>query len=197
MFIATPLIFLLNSIMKPVSFLALLCIATALFLPALALADEGHDHGSAAPAATGPSVPRFAAVSDVFELVGVLEGKRITLWLDRAADNEPVTNARLELEIGGEKYKAEPHDDTYELVLTAEPKPGVLSVMAVVTAGSETDLLAGELDVHEQAHAEAVLPARPWARYASWVGGALALLILLVLARRMSASRQRRAGEAA
>lgn len=197
MLVARPLIFLIELIMKPVSFLAVLCISTALFLPALALADEGHDHGGAAPVATGPSLPRFAAVSDVFELVGVLEGKRITLWLDRAADNEPVTNARIELEIAGEKFKAEPHDDIYEVVLTAEPKPGVLPVTAVVAAGSDTDLLAGELDLHEQAHSEAVSPAGAWARYASWVGGAFALLILIFFARRMSASRQRRAGEAA
>ncbi|WP_354449318.1 hypothetical protein [Ottowia thiooxydans] len=183
--------------MKPVSFLAVLCIATALFLPALVLADEGHDHGSAAPAAMGPSLPRFAAVSDLFELVGVLEGKRITLWLDRAADNEPVTNARIELDIAGEKFKAEPHEDTYEVVLTAEPTPGVLPVTAIVAAGSDNDLLAGELDLHEQAHAEPVSPAGAWARYASWVGGALALLVLIFFARRLSASRQRRPGDAA
>ncbi|WP_028605431.1 hypothetical protein [Ottowia thiooxydans] len=183
--------------MKPISFLALLCIVTALFLPAMAHADDGHGHGGAAPSASGPSLPRFAAVSDVFELVGVLDGKRITLWLDRAADNAPVVDARIELEIAGEKLKAEPHEDVYEVVLAAEPKPGVLPITAMVVAGSETDLLAAELDLHEDSHADAAAPARPWSRYAPWAAGLAALLVLVVFTRRMSASRQRRAGDAA
>ena len=36
------------------------------------IAGDGHDHGDTAPAATGTALPRFAAVSETFELVGVL-----------------------------------------------------------------------------------------------------------------------------
>ena len=182
--------------MKPSSLLAGLGIA-ALLLSPLARAGEGHDHGDAAPAATGPALPRFAAVSELFELVGVLNGKRITLWLDRADDNAPVTGARIELDIAGEKIQAEPHDDAYELVLAAEPEPGVLPITATVTAGSDVDLLAGELDLHEHAHADATAPSRPWARYAAWAAGAAAALAVLVALGRTAASRQRRAGGAA
>jgi hypothetical protein len=42
-----------------------------------------------------------------------------------------------------------------------ELKPGVVSVAATVIAGEETDLLAGELDMHEEAHAEEDYP-HPW-----------------------------------
>lgn len=184
--------------MKPRSLLAVLSIAAAILFPVLAHTADGHDHGEAASAATGPALPRFAAVSDVFELVGVLDGKRITLWLDRADDNAPVIGARIELDIAGEKLQAEPHGDVYEVVLASEPKPGVLPITATVTAGQEADLLAGELDLHEDVHADAAAPARPWIRYAAWAAAiAAALLVLLAISRRMAASRQRRAGDAA
>ncbi|HMM73584.1 MAG TPA: hypothetical protein PKC22_15425, partial [Rhodocyclaceae bacterium] len=105
--------------MKLSPLLAVLSIATALLLSPLARASEGHDHGDATPATTGPALPRFIAVSDIFELVGVLNGKHITLYLDRTADNTPVTDAQIELEVAGEKFKAEKHEDVYEVVLTA------------------------------------------------------------------------------
>ena len=61
-------------------------------------AGDGHDHGEAAPAPAAAALPRFAAVSDDFELVGVLNGQRLTLYLDHAADNRPVTDGELTLD---------------------------------------------------------------------------------------------------
>lgn len=84
---------------------ALLC--AALFTTAPAWAGEGHDHGETAPAAVGQALPRFSAVSETFELVGVLSGKQITLYLDRFSDNSPVRDAQIEFEIGNAKFKAD------------------------------------------------------------------------------------------
>lgn len=180
------------------SFLAALSVIAALVLPPVALAGDGHDHGDAAPVSTGPALPRFAAVSEAFELVGVLNGNRITLYLDRAADNAPVTDAQIELEIAGTKLKAEKHDDAYEVVLAAAPQPGVLPITATVTAGQEVDLLAGELDLHEDAHADEAAHVHSWQEYAGWAAAALAVLVVLILiGRRLGASRQRRAGAVA
>jgi len=178
--------------------LAVLSVTAALLLPSLAHAGDGHDHGDAAPVATGPALPRFATVSESFELVGVLNGKQITLYLDRAADNAPVTDAQIELEIGDAKFKAEKHEDVYEVVLAAEPKPGVLPITATVTAGKEVDLLAGELDLHEEAHADEAAHVHSWKEYAGWAAAAFAVLaVLTLIGRRLAASRQRRAGAAA
>lgn len=177
-------------------------VALALAFSALAhlpaLAGEGHDHGDAAPTTGGTVAPRFAAVSDTFELVGILNGKAITLYLDRAADNSPVKGASIELDIGGAKFKAAPHGDAeYEVLLPEAPKPGVLPVTATVTAGPESDLLAGELDLHEAAHTEAA-PAVPLQRYAIWGGAGLAGLVgLLLLGRRVLGGRHATAGAAA
>ncbi len=180
------------------SLAALMLAAIAFGAGSPATAGEGHDHGDAVPVATGPALPRFAAVSETFELVGVLNGKQITLYLDRAADNAPVTDALIELEIGGTKFKAEKHEDAFEVVLAAVPQPGVLPITATVTAGKEVDLLAGELDPHEEAHADEAAHVHSWKEYAGWASAAFALLaVLILIGRRLAASRQRRAGAAA
>lgn len=164
-----------------------------------AIAGEGHDHGDAAPAAAGTALPRFAAVSETFELVGVLDGKQVTLYLDRFADNAPVRGAKVELEIAGAKFSAQAHgDDAYEVVLKEAPKPGVLPITATVTAGTEVDLLAGELDLHEAPHVEEAVHEHSWREYVSWAVGGLAALAVLVLGgRRLMAARQPHAGGAA
>lgn len=105
--------------------------------------------GALAPAAPGiaPAEPRFAANSDRFELVGVLEGRRLTLWLDRFADNAPVTGATLELEVGDVKVVARAVDDHYEAELASPLPAGTQPVTVTVTAGDDLDLLAADLVV--------------------------------------------------
>jgi hypothetical protein len=176
---------------------ALLVAAT--FIGSPAWAGEGHDHGDTAPAAVGEALPRFTAVSETFELVGVLSGKQITLYLDRFADNSPVRDAQIELEVGGAKFKAEKQGaDEYEVVLPDAPKEGVLPVTATITAGNEVDLLAGELDIHEAAHAEEAEHSHAWTEYAGWSAGGLAALALLAWGgRRVMSARSVRAGGAA
>ena len=180
-----------------VALLVALLVAT-LGAPLAARAGEGHDHGPAAPTSTGSASPRFAAVSETFELVGVLNGKQITLYLDRAADNSPVPDAQIELDIGGVKLKAQKQGtDEFEVMLAAVPKPGVLAIIATVTVGAEVDLLAGEIDIHEAALADeaAHTHTHSWKEYAGWVaGGAMLLAGLAFAARRLSAMRQPRAG---
>jgi hypothetical protein len=185
--------------MKLFHLLVAIPLAACLLAPALALAGDGHDHGEAAPTASGPALPRFAAVSDLFELVGVLNGKQITLYLDRAADNSPVAEAQIELEIGGKKFKAAKQGtDEFEVVLPEAPKSGVLPIIATVSAGTDADLLAGELDIHEAAHTDEPTHVHSWKEYAGWAAGGLAVLAVLAIAgRRVLASRHVRVGGAA
>lgn len=188
--------------MKPLCSSGAISLALLLLLPQLAMAagdDHGHDHGDVAPTASGPALPRFAAVSDLFELVGVLEGKQITLYLDRAGDNSPVTEAQVELEIGDKKYQAARHGaGEFEVVLPDAPAPGVLPITATVSAGAESDLLAGELDIHDGAHTDEATHLPSWKDYAGWAAGGIAVLTALLMAgRRVVASRQTRIGGAA
>jgi len=178
---------------------ALGCAAWIAVAASPAWAGEGHDHGEAPVASGGPALPRFVAVSETFELVGVVNGKQLTLYLDRYADGSPVTNAKLELELGGVKLAVEPHAaGEFEATLAQALKPGLIPVAATVIAGADSDLLAGELDIDEEAHTEAATHTHGWKEYALWggaAGGVLALLVLLT--RRLRAARNARLGGAA
>jgi hypothetical protein len=158
--------------------LALLCA-----MPAIGADEHGHDH-DAPPASTGPVLPRFSAVSDAFELVGVVSGKQLTVYLDRFEDNAPVKDAKVELEIGGEKVALEQRaDGEYAGALAQELKPGVIAVTAAIVAGVESDILAGHLDLHEEAMANDG-HARGWRVYAGWAAVAVVALSALAFAMR-------------
>lgn len=166
-------------------------VAAALVLslagPLQAADDHGHDHGDA-PAAAGTASPRMDAHSDLFELLGVVENGQMTVYLDRYATNEPVTGAKIEFESGEHKGVATPQaDGTYLIKFDALTKPGQLPFSFTVTAGSDTDLLAGELEIadpHE--HEEEAHRSWPaWAGYgAAAIAAALALAILIARKRK-------------
>lgn len=172
----------------------LMPLALVLALVAPVHAEEGHSHDAPAAASTGPALPRFSAVSDVFELVGVVDGKQVAIYLDRFADNSPVPGARLDMEVAGRKVAvAATAPGEYRATLAEELKPGVTPVTATVEAGTETDLLAGDIDVHEDDHHDEA--AGGWTRYAAW-GGALALAAGLAIAA-LRRNKSRRLGGAA
>lgn len=164
-----------------------------------ALAGDGHDHGEALPSAAGPAAPRFASASEAFELVGVVEGKHLSLYLSRYGDSSPVKDARLEIELGGVKIPVEAHaEGQFEAQLAAAPKAGVIPVAATIYAGEESDLLAGELDIHDENTSVGAVHSRSWRDYAIWgVAMALALLLVAIGIRRFGTARNARLGAAA
>lgn len=178
-------------------------LGTALLLGSLTLgllpldsrAGDGHDHGDAPPAASGPALPRFAASSELYELVGVLDGRRLTLYLDRSDDNAPVPDARLELEFDGRPLALTPQGEgVFVASLDKEPAEGAIAISASVLAGEASDLLAAELDLHHEEPAAAA-PARLVSPAALWGAGALALLGLAAAG--LGRLRTRRTGAAA
>lgn len=151
-------------------------VGAALVLPLLPLsatAGDGHDHGPAVSVTSSRALPRFTAESDLFELVGVINGKQVTLFLDHAVDNAPVNGAKLEVELGGVKLEIKPHGDgEFEATLAQALTYGVLAVTASVTTAKASDLLAGELDLHQPAAAE-VAHEHGWGEYAGGLAGIL------------------------
>lgn len=144
---------------------------------AVAADDHGHDHGGA-PAAGGTASPRIEAHSDLFELVGIVDQGRMTVYLDRYASNEPVAGAKIEFESGAHKGVAAPQaDGTYLIQFDALAKPGDLPFAFTVTAGSDTDLLAGDLHM-EDAHDHAAPAGRPWLKWLGYAAAAAAALAL-------------------
>lgn len=122
------------------------------FMAMAALAHEGEDHSAPPPAASSissPSVaPRAAAASDEFEVVVVLEGAHLTIYVDRFAGNEPVTQATVELEGAGVKgVAAETAPGVYVANLVAPLAAGKHPLTIIVEAGETADLLSLNLDL--------------------------------------------------
>lgn len=179
--------------LKPLLFALLLATASL-----CSWSGDGHDHGVAPAEPRSPAKPRFTATSDAFELVGVVNGKHIALYLDHAADNRPVKDAKLELELGGTKVAVQPHGEgEFEATLATELQPGEISAIATVVAGSVSDLLAGDLDIHADTHADAA-QGTTWTTYAMYALGVLLAIALLGFAlRRLHTQRTDRLGGAA
>lgn len=164
---------------------------------AAAHADAGHDHGDAPPAAAATALPRFAATSDDFELVGVLHGQHLSLYLDRAPDNSPVDGAQITLEVNGAAVPVQAHGTgEYEAALPQPLPEGEHAIAATVVAGAQSDLLAATLDVHgnEAAHDEA---APLWRKALPWGAGLAALVAAIALVATQRARRTAAAGGAA
>jgi hypothetical protein len=170
-------------------------VAASALLVTLAAAGEGHDHGEAKPSASGPASPRFTAQSDLFEAVGVLGKDELVVYLDRAATNEPVVNATVELASTGIKQIGKFEAKLGEYHFDAKPfaKAGEYPITLTVKAGADSDLLTGDLDIHDPVAASAAtsVHSHGWQRTALWGGGGvIASLLLLFGARRLIANRR-------
>lgn len=135
-----------------------------------AWAGPGHDHGESTPAAPTSAFPRFTASSDDFDLVGVLQGHRLTVYLDHAPDNRPVENGQLTLEVAGQALPLTPQEaGTFVADWPENLESGEVAITAVIQVYTQSDLLVAELDLHneEEAHtAEQKTPSNnttlPW-----------------------------------
>lgn len=162
-----------------------------------AAAHGGEDHGdeAKAPAPTVALAPRAVAQSEEFELVAVLEnakpdGRRLSLFLDRFATNEPIVGAKIEVEQDGLNMAAkETSPGVYGVPfdMPTNVAPGTkLPLTISIEAGDSADLLTATLD----------LPAPPDSALAHthgrgeiviWFSGAalgLAAVALLIVRRR-------------
>jgi hypothetical protein len=152
-------------------------------LSPMAIAGAGHDHAEAAPKTQGTALPRFVAVSEDLEMVGIVNGKQLTIYLDRFTDNSPVHDAQIEIDIAGNTYKAEKKGEgEYEVTLKDTLKPGVLAITVTIQAGQLNDLLAADLDLPavEEEHSHRA----SWKGIAVWTGvGLFALMALGAIVR--------------
>ncbi|RJG04539.1 hypothetical protein D3878_19495 [Noviherbaspirillum sedimenti] len=150
--------------------------------------DGGYVHSDAGP--------RIETFTESFELVGHLRGGELSILIDRYETNEPVLNGKLEVEFNGLKAPARFHADLGDYAvddanfLKALAKQGKHSLIFTLTAGDESDLLEGTLEVkagdedahghtHDDSHDDAhghESSLRNWA-----IGGALLAILLVAL----------------
>lgn len=123
---------------------SLALIASVLFTliaPASAPAHEGHDHGEA-PKTLAPVAPRGEAQSGDFELVAILRGGEVVIYLDRFATNEPVTNAEIEaLTPSGTEQAVTNEDGTYRLPAKWADGRDRYDLIFTVTVGEVSEVL--------------------------------------------------------
>jgi membrane fusion protein, heavy metal efflux system len=113
-----------------------------------ASAHEGHDHGQAAVALPATINPRAAATGDEFEAVAVLKAGSLLIFVDRFADNSPVTKAAVTVTVGAKEFTALPAaDGTYRIAWPADAKAGRHDLVIGIQDGATSDLLVSTLDL--------------------------------------------------
>lgn len=111
-------------------------------------AHEGHDHGAPPAAITTPMAPRADAQSEQFELVAVVRGGTLTVYLDRFATNQPVTGASLDIDTPSGPIKPlETAPGVYAAAV--QLRPGSHDLAITITADVSVDLLTTTLLVPE------------------------------------------------
>ena len=167
-----------------------LFLAAAFAFPAWAGGDasDGHTHGAPAPVPVTASAPRAVAVTEEFEVVAVLDGKQLVVYVDRFASNEPVAKAKVEVEGAGLKGLArEAAPGTYLMDVAAAIAPGKHPLTISIEAGDTADLLSATLDTSQPA--ESVVHVHGWGERVVW---GLAALLLLAAGALPVARRHRR-----
>lgn len=157
--------------------------------PAFAHGNDDHEH--AAPVATQVRLaPRVSAQSEDFELVAVLQGKQLTIYLDRFATNEAVSGAKIEVEQTGVfKLLAKETDATVyvlDLASLGDKLPtavGKYPLTFTIETADTSDVLAASLEIlpdDEEAHDHAERPAQwmKWLQAAALLSAAVILLLL-------------------
>ncbi|QLF92416.1 hypothetical protein HW090_04065 [Pseudomonas sp. ABC1] len=142
-------------------------------------AHEGHDDEPAPASGTESSSPRFSGHSANFELTGIVGEHQITLYVDHYADNSPVEDATLVLNLNGQAMAVERHaPGEFEVDLAAPLAEGEHQIAARIRSGELDETLSTHLDLHgedEHAghdHAESGNGLR--------IAGLLALLLLVL-----------------
>jgi hypothetical protein len=127
--------------------LAVIILVALFCLPAsLGLAHEGHDLAPSTVAPNAPGHPRLVASSQAYELVAILEGERLTIYLDRFQDNAPVADAAVTVTINDETVVADSAADaTYVVGSKRFGSGGLVELVFDIRRPGADDLLIGKM----------------------------------------------------
>ena len=151
---------------------ALFITIASLGLSPAVLAHGGHDPD--APTAVLPTAvqARAVAVGDEIEAVAILRGDDLLIYVDRFADNSPVTKATVIVTIGRSEHRAEINGDGIYLVKAPTlVRPGANELVIAVQDAAFSDLLIATLTTLVSPEAATITadPTGFLARLKSWV----------------------------
>jgi membrane fusion protein, heavy metal efflux system len=170
------------------SSLAVVLLILALLPAGLAVAHEGHDDAQPAVASGVQGLPRLVASSEAYELVGILNDERLTIYLDRFEDNSPVTDASITVTVNDEAMAAQPSGDgIYSISSKRFAGRGLVELVFDIKAKEGDDLLIGKFTLAGSMQDARSPDAEPWyGRVWSYVRHGtqdhLVLLALMVVA---------------
>lgn len=127
--------------------------AALLHSPAV-FAHAGEDHGDdPAPAQTTQLLaPRAEAHSDDIEMLAVYGSGELTLYLSNFKTNEPIANAKVEIESGTQTVAAAAAGDgIYKVPAPWLAKPGKHGLVVTVEGKDIADLLEASLEIQDVA----------------------------------------------
>ncbi len=113
-------------------------------------------------------MPVAVAESEAFEAVGRLSDEGLAWFVDRADNNAPVLDAKLEVEANGQtqvaKFRPERGDYLIADAAWLKPlrQPGEHALALTLLAGDDSDLLTATLDVHADAADSPIGSAQPF-----------------------------------
>ncbi len=134
------------------------------------VAHEGHDDTPPPSLPTLSLAPRVVTHSADLELVGLVKDGQLVIYLDVFATNEPITNAKIEVESGNFKALAQSTKTGYYL-LPAEPllTPGKHELVFTIETPSLSDLLLGDIEISSHtSHSSAVVVGKTQPLIALW-----------------------------
>jgi cobalt-zinc-cadmium efflux system membrane fusion protein len=168
--------------------LAILVLAALLCTPAShAVAHEGHDLAPSTVAPGAPGHPRLVASSESYELVAILDGERLTVYLDQFGDNAPVTDATMTVTIDDESTVAEAvADGTYAVVSKRFGGRGLAELVFDIRRPGADDLLIGKMSLGNAAATDdpsrvTALPVQIWSYLRHGAEDHLLLMSLMLL----------------
>jgi hypothetical protein len=133
----------LRVLLVALSLVAGLCLGAA---PRTAIA---HGDDAVAPPPPNASVaPRLVAQSTDFELVAMPQGKTLSIYLDRFADNQPVIGAKVDVAVDGKTMTATAAPSgIYTLTGDWVAQAGHHDMIFTILSDQGSDILAGTLDI--------------------------------------------------
>jgi hypothetical protein len=142
------------------SFFTLILLLLSVHVAGTVSAHGNDDHEHAAPVAPTTRVaPRASAQTEDFELVAVLQGRSLIIYLDRFTDNSLVADAQIEVESGNVlkaiAKQTAPGVYVIELSKGVMEKVGKYPLSISVQAGELGDVMTASLDMpdlSEEAH---------------------------------------------
>ena len=147
---------------------------------------EDHRHEIPAPALTATLEPRLEAASRELELLTVWQQDGLLIYLDRYASNEPVSGAKLTVDLDNQTLVATPAGPgLYRLAQATGLKPGDHELVFTVETSGLNDILLGTLTIPTEPGTPAPAAMTALHDYLL-VGGAgvIGLLAGLILGRR-------------